>query len=265
MPITAFGPAFTGNGVTTGDQTIPSVTRTGNNAFYVTYLSTDSGGVIRQTGFDANGSRSTLLPDHTIGGAGLLTPNSGFFQARGASFTSSEDMVTWYQADAAIPGNFILMAQLFDTNGNGVGSAIQVSHSTALINTSLKATFTVARGGNVMFSWSERGVAGDSINNDAVVSRIYDSTLIPVTGQFRVNTTTAGNQQRPKPTALGNGNFEDLFLSFDSGSFNIRGRVFAPGGNAVSGSDFTINTTSTFSTSRPGYQRAALGSQSVVA
>ena len=268
--ITAIGNLFTANGVTAGNQDTPTVTETGNNSFYVTYLdhgvNNDPSGIIQQTAFDSNGVRSTLLKDHTIGTAGLLAPNSGRYKPRGAPDTG-QSMLTWFAPVG--PQIYVVMAEVFNPDGTVATPAFQVSAPSAKIDTALKAAFSVATNGNVMITWTLQGNADSS--GRAAVAQIFDPSLNPVGSQFQVNTTTLHDQRRPRPIGLPDGNFEVFFASADttSSSYNIRARIFDPTGGPVSvngsSSDFIINTTASTRTTQPSYQRAGLGNgQSVV-
>ena len=90
-------------------------------------------------------------------------------------------------------------------------------------------------------SWSGR-VKDRTEAGDGVFGRVFTVAGTPMSGEFQVNSFTAGPQSRPAVSADGAGNFVVVWQSEgqDGGGPGIYGRRFSPTGASV-GDEFQIN------------------------
>ncbi|HYC49361.1 MAG TPA: tandem-95 repeat protein [Burkholderiales bacterium] len=130
---------------------------------------------------------------------------------------------------------------------NSTGNGMQVSPDVAALPN-----------GRFVATWFSND-GGDGAGTFLVRARLFDADGTPATPDFVVNTTAAGDQDRPSVSALSDGRFLVAWDSTDSGSSNflIRGRAFDASG-APLGGDFAINTTSMFYNNAAGVNVLAL-------
>lgn len=116
--------------------------------------------------------------------------------------------------------------------------------TTARPASSLGPLLTTLRSGQVVAAWEDRDPVRDG-SGWAVVGRTYAADLgAPATEQV-FNTTTVGNQKKPRVAATGDGGWlavwEDSSGTDDPVFLGIRGRVL-PGAGEPAGGDRQLNT-----------------------
>ncbi|MGL4427059.1 MAG: hypothetical protein ACRCUQ_04825 [Alphaproteobacteria bacterium] len=89
--------------------------------------------------------------------------------------------------------------------------------------------------GNILVTW--KGVRAGTYD-------IYGRVLAPngtaLTNDFTINQITTGSQESPAVAALSNGNAFVVWQGYQTGNYDIYGRVLAPNGTVLT-NDFTIN------------------------
>ncbi|WP_323785510.1 hypothetical protein [Thalassovita sp.] len=99
---------------------------------------------------------------------------------------------------------------------------------------------TLNSGGFVVV-WSSYGQDGDALG---VFGQLFGADGSPIAGEFQVNTTNYGNQDRPAVTALADGGFLVAWSSHgqDGDGWGVYGQRYSSDGEAI-GAEFVINTT----------------------
>ena len=106
------------------------------------------------------------------------------------------------------------------------------------------SAIAVSLRGDYVIAWSSEGQDG---SGHGIYAQRYNSSLVAADSEFRVNTTTAGNQYNP---AVAMDNDANIFITWQSDTANdndnpnwdIFGQQFTAGG-AIQGVEFRINTT----------------------
>jgi Ca2+-binding RTX toxin-like protein len=152
-------------------------------------------------------------------------------------------VVSW--ADSSLLGGDTsissIKAQIFDASGNKVGGEFLVNFNT-LNAQSQPAIAGVASGGFVV-CWADSSGQGGDADKTSVKAQIFDASGTKVGGEFRVNTTTANDQQDPSVTALASGGFVVSWADStgDASAGGIKAQIFDASGNRV-GNEFLVNT-----------------------
>lgn len=165
--------------------------------------------------------------------APLLVSPSGlaFQQAPSLTRVLGGFLAVWHAdgLDGSLLGVF---AQRLDGTGQPVGPRLQVNTTTeedqrdpALDSDPL---------GNTLVAWMSYGQDGDL---GGIVGRLLDSTGKPISGEFQINVTTAGHQERPQVAALPGGSFAVAWQTRALGSAPgaLSFRVFSNGGRSLTG------------------------------
>ncbi|MEM1073276.1 MAG: Ig-like domain-containing protein, partial [Pseudomonadota bacterium] len=97
-----------------------------------------------------------------------------------------------------------VFGQVFDNSGAAQGTVFQVNEETSSSQSS--AQIAELPGGGFLTVWTSvaSGDAGDG-NGNGIFARVHTADGTPVAGEFQVNTTTPGGQDRPRVTELPDG------------------------------------------------------------
>ncbi|APZ93269.1 PKD domain-containing protein [Fuerstiella marisgermanici] len=125
-----------------------------------------------------------------------------------------------------------VFAQRFDSGGNRVGGEFDVNATTAG-DQGRPQVIGLADGGFVI-TWT-----GEDLDGDGIFGQQYDASGVAVGGEFRVNTTTAGDQKNQEVTSLSDGGY--VVVWDEAGVGEIRGQRYNSSGVAVGG-EFTATT-----------------------
>lgn len=113
--------------------------------------------------------------------------------------------------------------------------------NTTTANTQFNTGVVSLADGGFVVTWSSNAQDGSGYG---IYARRYDADADPVGGEFRVNTTTANEQDRPAISALDGGGFVIAWDSFaqDGSQFGIYAQRYNASGVAQGG-EFRVNTT----------------------
>ena len=140
-------------------------------------------------------------------------------------------VITWNAAG--------VYAQMYDANGNAVGSVIQADNHNIW---GLSApSITALNDGGFVISWEK---TNDNQEN-VVLAQIYDANGTAVDTEFQVNNTplsyVTSSQLNPSIAALNDGGF---VITWDDGIYdagNIYAQIYDANGNTIK-DDFQLNT-----------------------
>ncbi|HEX2973839.1 MAG TPA: SdrD B-like domain-containing protein [Tepidisphaeraceae bacterium] len=125
--------------------------------------------------------------------------DNGQTAPRVALSATGDFMITWqsYYQDGSESG---IYAQCYDAQGNPRGSEIRVNSST--LNAQSNSTLAMDAAGNAIVAWQSEGQVG---NPGGIYAQCYDTSGLPVGGEFRVSTSTDGGFWSPTVAIDGQG------------------------------------------------------------
>jgi hypothetical protein len=130
-------------------------------------------------------------------------------------------------------------AQRYDASGNPVGGEFRVNTTTAGDQVYSRAAVDTA--GDFLITWSSNGQDGSGWG---VYAQWFSATGAAQGGEFRVNTTTAGDQEYSTVAMDGSGNFLVSWSSNnqDGNGWGVYAQQYTVGGVPL-GNEFQVNTT----------------------
>ncbi|GIT86743.1 S-layer family protein [Roseobacter sp. OBYS 0001] len=164
-----------------------------------------------------------------------------------------------------------VFAQVYQNDGTEVGSAFQVNEEFSSTQNQPEAVDLGAGRFMVVWTSTASGTAGDGSSN-GVFGRVFDASGAPEGGEFQINSTTAGAQQRAQVTLLDNGDVMVVWEEqggSDGSSIGVfaqrvdtNGQLVTFDGTLAGADEQQINTTTAGSQSRPDV--AALGASATL-
>ena len=144
-------------------------------------------------------------------------------------------VVTW-ASDGQDGHRLGVYGQLYDVSGAPDGAEFRVNTYTT--NDQRSPSVSGLGGGGFVVTWESSD--GSSLG---IFGQRYDASGVPAGIEFRVNTTTANEQEQPDVTSLGDGGFVVVWQSEvqDGDGYGIYGQRYDENGNAAD-SEFLINT-----------------------
>lgn len=227
------GPEFQVNSVTTARQTRPRVATFSDGSFVVVWSSENQ---------DPNNTWGVYArhyrPDGTRKGPEFRV-NRTIADSQGspeiAALSNDGFVVVWSSLlqDGSENGVY---GQRFRADGTRAGPEFKVN--TRTINIQQAPAVAALAGGGFVVTWESWGQDGSGIG---IYGQRYSSNGARVGLEFRVNTTTAGDQNSPAVAGLGNGGFVVVWTGNDSDGRGIFGQRFNSNG-VRSGGQFPVNT-----------------------
>jgi hypothetical protein len=235
---------FLVNTTTTGDQDNRAITALTGGRFVITWDDTSGANngdpsQVKGQMFDARGNKinGEFLVNSTVSNAQQFPTVAGL--------TDGGFVVSW--TDNSGQGgdpDISIKAQRYDVNGIRVGTESLVNTTTASLQIASNAAGL--KNGGYVIAWKDFSGQGGDPSQDGIKAQVYDAAGVRVGGEFLVNTTTAGTQQQPVITALGNGDFVIAWADLggsgaDTSGSAIRAQVFSETGFKLGG-EFLVNT-----------------------
>ena len=225
------------NTTTANAQTAPSVSTLNDGGSVVVWVSAvqdGSGAGIYGQRYDSNGGAAG-----TEFRINSTTANDQRFPVV-AQLADGGFLVTWVSAlqDGALGG---IYGQRYDGAGATVGSEFRVNTTTA--NDQDWTTATGLAGGGFVVSWMSRN---QDSSGWGIYGQRFGDTGVKTGGEFRINGTTANQQQLPTLAALADGSFVALWSSYgqDGSGWGIYGQRYNDSG-AAQGGEFLVNVVTT--------------------
>ncbi len=181
----------------------------------------------------------------TLGAGG----NFAFEEQPDVAVPASGFVIVW-QSNANDDGD--ISAQRYDDDGDEAGSAFTVNTTTGDKQKDPRA----AGASGFVVVWESEGD-----NDDDVRGRRYDSAGAAQGNDFRVNSTTANDQEEPSVAMASSGDFVVVWESSDGqdgSQEGIFGQRFSSAG-ATQGGEFQVNTTTTGNQNSPAVGRRSTG------
>jgi hypothetical protein len=169
-----------------------------------------------------------------------------------AALTGKRYVVVW-ENSGANGAPYSIGAQLFTATGAKAGAEFHANSNTAGIK-ALPAVAGLSDGGFVV-AWQSQGQDGSGYG---IYAQRFSNRGVKVGGEFRVNTTTAGNQQQPTIAGLNDGGFIVAWASPDRSGYGIYAKRYDTSG-AAAGGEFRVNATAAATQQQPTVARLVKG------
>ncbi|MFD1627601.1 beta strand repeat-containing protein [Azospirillum griseum] len=258
---TPVGTEFQVNTQTAANQYGSSAIGSPDGGFTILYTAGDnqdgSGAGVYGQRYDSNGLRvggEFRVNDSTVGNQDAqvigVRPDGGFVVAWNSPDASQSGVLTRIYSNPTAPYS-VAGEQRVNTTGTGDQT---------------RSSISVFADGGYVVTWVSAGQAG---SGDGVYAQRYDSGGKPIGSEFRVNTTTTGDQGDATVVAYDGGQFAIFWASHTQAGqtspvdASVRGQRYAADGTPV-GSEFQVNGASTSDRNPPGAVRLADGSTVVV-
>ena len=227
---------------------VPTITRLADGGYIVTWSAFgtdgDNFGVFAQR-YDAAGT--------AVGGEFRI--NSSTIGAQGASVIAAlpgGGFVVAWQSNHVVASNNEIYAQRYDAAGVPQGGEVRVN--TTLTNNQLGPAIGVLADGGYVIGWN--GTLDGTSPNAGYHAQRFDAAGNPQGGEFRVNTTTAGQQLNNSNNAIAgmsDGGFVITWQSQnqDGSGYGVYARRYDAAGVALGG-EFRVNSFTTGDQTTPG-------------
>jgi hypothetical protein len=228
------GSEFQVNQTTAGSQWYPSVACADDGSFVVAWTS-----ALQDGGGDGVYARRYSASGAALGGEFRVNTTTASDQrhvslavAAGGAY-----VVVWSGLAQAGGAGWDVYAQRYDANGAKLGGEFRVNATTA--GDQQFPAVAADDAGNFVVTWSSGGQDG---SGTGVYARRYGAAGAALSGEFRVNTTTAGDQQYGRVAATGGGDFVVAWASVgqDGSGRGVYAQRFTAAG-AKAGGEFQVN------------------------
>ena len=196
LTITPTGEDIRVHTTTQGNQLYPETTALSDGGYVVVWRSETAGDTSSRRAygqkFDAAGNK--------VGAE--FTVNGSSRQQYGHAVTATDDggfIATWHETGVDGSG-WAVLGQIFNADAEPQGEAAVLNGTTS--GSQAYPAITPLSGNRYLVLWHSGDGSGSGVN-----ARLFDSTLKPLDGDFRVNTTTALHQYHPRAAALADGGF----------------------------------------------------------
>ena len=231
------GPEFLVNNSTPGTQVTYAETRAVGGNIAGEYIVAFSGmGPGDMQGVFARRFDATNTP---LGNQFLVnaTTTGNQLEPSAAMGAGGESVVAWSGKGVGDSDGGVFI-RLFDNTGTAISGEIRVNQT--IPSFQINPIVAKAADGSFIVTWSGKGVGDPDVG---VYARRYASNGVPLTGEFRVNTTTSGYQQQSDVTIGADGSF--VITWSGEGPGDVKGiffQRFNSAGNPV-GPETRANTT----------------------
>ncbi|OUV25946.1 MAG: hypothetical protein CBC48_15875, partial [bacterium TMED88] len=253
------GPEFQVNTETNGHQSGSSV------------AAIESGYVVAWSSYQQDGTETNdhgvyaqmYLSDGTAnGGEFLVNTNTPFNQNKPSiARLGSNFIITWHsdKQDASGFGNYGVYGQLFDgVNGTKIGGEFLINTETS--ESQDNPSVAGLSNGKFVVAWESSNQ--DTSDSDGIYAQLFFTNASKDGSEFRVNTETTSDQNRPIVAALKDGNFVVVWRSYNQAATNsnndIYGQLFSAD-SSKNGAEFLINSHTTNTQYQPSVTAFASG------
>ena len=217
---TPSGSEFQVNTTTSSDQSQPSITALADGGFVVAWRSAGQDG----SGWGIYAQR--YAADGTPSGSEFQVNTTTSSDQSQPSITALADggfVVAWRSAGQDGSGGGVF-AQRYASNGTPIGGEFKVN--TEISNNQEKPNAIALADGGFVVTWMSYDQDGSA---SGIFAQRYAADGTPSGGEFRVNTTTHGDQDQPSIVSLAGGGFVVAWMDWgqDGSSWGIYAQRFA--------------------------------------
>jgi hypothetical protein len=235
-------------GIPGSDQMFPSVAMSPSGAFAISWtIESDDTGV-RVQRYNASG----------VAQGGIIAANTytnGNQQWGNIAMDSAGDFVVVWQSSGEDGSGWGIYGQRYNSSGVAQGGEFRINTTTAGDQTYPSVAMDSA--GDFVVTWTSNGQDGSA---GGIYAQRYNASGVAQGGEFRVNTTTAGDQTTPDVAMDADGNFLIAWASQgqDGSGYGIYAQRFNSAGAAI-GAEFPVNTYTSGDQTFPGTSMDADG------
>ncbi|HYT89926.1 MAG TPA: hypothetical protein VEL76_14565, partial [Gemmataceae bacterium] len=198
---------------------------------------------------------------YTVGGVPLggefrvNTTTAGDQNTPAVAVNADGSFVVVWQSNGQDGGGWGIYARRYDAAGNALGGEFRVNTTTA--GDQKTPAVAVDATGDFVVTWSSNGQDGGGWG---IYGQRYDAAGNALGGEFRVNTTTAGDQKDPQVAMAAAGDFVVVWVSNnqDGDKAGVYGQRYSANGTALGG-EFQANTYTTGDQNSPALAMDAAG------
>jgi len=232
------GSEFQVNQTIAGSQWYPSVACAGDGSFVVAWTS-----ALQDGGGDGVYARRYSAAGVALGGEFRVNSTTASDQRHASVAVASGGafVVVWSGLAQAGGAGWDVYAQRYDAAGAKLGGEFRVNATTA--GDQQFPAVAADDAGDFVVTWTAGGQDG---SGTGVYARRYSTAGTALSGEFRVNTTTAGDQQYGRVAAAGGGDFVVAWASAaqDGSGRGVYAQRFDATGASVGG-EFRVNQVTT--------------------
>jgi hypothetical protein len=225
------GGEFQVNTYTTGDQRDARIAGLNDGGFVVTWTSTGQDGFERGIfGQRYDGGGSPIGSEFQINSTVAGDQTSSFV----AGLSGGGFVVTWTSPDVSSTG---IYGQRFTANGKRKGKEIRINRYSN--DRQQRSSVAALDDGGFIVTWMSNGQDGSSFG---IYGRRYTLTGKPIGGNFKINSYTPSDQDKPSVAALRDGGYVAVWESADEDTslHGVYAQRYAMSG-LRSGREFRIN------------------------
>jgi hypothetical protein len=227
------GSEFLVNSYTTGEQAAAAIAADAAGNFVVvweSYLQDGAADGVFARRFDAQGD--PLGDEFRVN-----TTTAGSQVEPAVAADGAGNFVVVWQSPGAVPTEYDLFGQRFDSKGAEIGSEFRVNSYTT--GSQLVPAVAADGAGRFLVVWASAGQDGSDYG---VFGQRFDAAGQPAGGEFQVNTYTTAGQWAPTAAVDGAGNFIVAWQGpGDGANSGVFGRRYDAAGAPLSG-EFQINS-----------------------
>jgi hypothetical protein len=233
------GPEFPVNTETANFQRQPSVARLANGFViaWASNLQDGSGEGIFAQRYNATGTR--------LGAEFLVNTRRAGDQSQPSVAGLTNGFVVTWQSAGQDGGGLGIFGQRYDNTGVKAGTEFLVN--TRKLKNQSQPSVAGLSGGAFVVAWASEEQDGSL---SGIFAQRFNAAGAPAGAEFRVNSTTVGDQSQPSIAALEDGGFVVTWQSQDGSGLGIFGQRFT-GTGAIVGGEFQVNTTAAGAQSFP--------------
>jgi hypothetical protein len=223
----------------------PEVTALADGGHLVVWEAAAGGGNPDTSGFGVYAQRYDAL-GAKVGAPVLANTTTNYDQqfTSAAGLNDGSWVVTWSSINQDGSG-YGVYGQRFAADGSKAGGEFRINQTTA--NNQLEATVSELANGGFVVSWNGGNALSAAYD---IYARVFDSAGTAQTGEFVVNTVTAGYQfsqgwEAESVVGLSGGRFAVVWNDpngIDGSSGGVYARVFEANGTAVNAAQQLVNT-----------------------
>jgi hypothetical protein len=230
------GGEFRVNTTTLSDQTSPSVAMDANGDFVVVWQSNAEDG----SGWGIYGQRYSSSGAAQGGEFRINVTTAGDQTSPSVAMSTTGDFVVAWASASQDGSGLGVYARRYSASGAAQGSEFRVNTTTAGDQTAPSVAMGIA--GDFVVAWQSSGQDGSGWG---IYAQRYSASGAAQGGEFRINTTTAGDQVSPSVAVDLSGNFAVAWASYGQDaakSWGIYERAYNVFGTALGG-EVLVNTT----------------------
>jgi len=234
-----------------GDQVNPAVAIAPDGRFVIAWTSKDQDG----DGYGIYGLRHDSSGNPVGPEFEVNTHAAGNQYDPSVAMDSSGNFVITWTSNAKHGDWRGIYGQRYDGSGNLVGPEFKIN--TNWLGLKDRSSVAMDTQGNFVVTWSSQNQDGDGWG---VYARRFDSSGNPVSPEFKVNTTTSGQQEGSSVGIDADGNFVIAWASSDQADeeWGVYGQRYDSSGNTV-GSEFEVKA---YDTSDKHHHRTSIAMSS---